>query len=104
MSKRARGSITTTLLILVQFAAPAAGQDEDLEMELFFAPAETVTSAAKHVQPVEQSPSAVTIITREEIEACGARTLPELLRLVLGVDVSMTKPTWYVVGAHGFAC
>ena len=42
----------------------AHAQDEDLEMELFFTPAETVTSATRHAQPLELSPSAITVLTR----------------------------------------
>ena len=63
------------------FPAPASSQEEELEMEIFFAPAETITSAARHAQPLELSPSAVTVLTREDIEASDARTLPEILRL-----------------------
>jgi iron complex outermembrane recepter protein len=76
---------------------------EDLEMEMFFAPAETVQSAALHTQPLEQSPSAVTVLTREEIRASGARTLPEVLRLVPNMDIYMARPLWYGVGVRGRA-
>jgi len=76
-------------------------QDDELEMEIFFAPAETVTSAARHVQPLELSPSAITVITREDIEASGARTLPEVLRLVPNMDVSMINPIWNIIGVRG---
>ena len=38
--------------------AQEAGE-EDLEVEMFFVPAETVTTASRHAQPVEESPSAV---------------------------------------------
>lgn len=76
-------------------------EDRELEMEIFFAPAETVTSAVRHSQPLELSPSAVTVLSREDIEASGARTLPEVLRLVPNMDVGMTNPIWYVIGVRG---
>jgi iron complex outermembrane receptor protein len=47
----------------------------------------TVTTAARHRQLIEESPSAVTVITREDIEASGATTILDLLRMVPGVDV-----------------
>jgi len=89
-------------LVFMLVAAPAAlAQDEEeLEVELFFAPAETVTSAARHSQPLMESPSAVTVLTREDIEASGARTLPEVLRLVPGMDIYILKPMWYSVGVR----
>ena len=70
-------------------------------MEMFFAPAETVTSATRHAQPLEHSPSAITVLTREDIEASGARTLPEALRLVPNMDVQFFRPMWYAVGIRG---
>ena len=78
-----------------------AQETQDLEMELFFAPAETVTSATRHAQPLQHSPSAITVLTREDIEASGARTLPEALRLVPNMDVQFFRPIWYTVGIRG---
>ncbi len=93
------------LLFLFLLAGPAGAEEEaaeeDLEVELFFAPAETVQSAARHVQPLAHSPSAMTVLTREDIEASGARSLPEVLRLVPNMDVDMVKPLWYAVGVRG---
>jgi outer membrane receptor protein involved in Fe transport len=86
--------------LLLSAPASLAQDDEELEVELFFAPAETVTSAARHSQPLMESPSAVTVLTREDIEASGARTLPEVLRLVPGMDIYMLKPMWYSVGVR----
>jgi outer membrane receptor protein involved in Fe transport len=95
--------LATSAFLLAGWAySPAVfAQEEDLEMELFFTPAETVTSAARHAQPLEHSPSAITVFTQEDIRASGARTLPELLRLVPGMDINMVSPTWYSVGVRG---
>jgi outer membrane receptor protein involved in Fe transport len=60
-----------------------------------------VESAARHIQPLSLSPSAVTVLTREDIEASGARTLPEVLRLVPNMDINLVKPMWYTVGVRG---
>jgi outer membrane receptor protein involved in Fe transport len=100
-----RKSLTIACLLgLLGGVARAQEEDlalEDQEMELFFAPAETVTSAARHTQPLEHSPSAVTVLTREDIEASGARTLPEALRLVPNMDIQFMRPLWYAVGIRG---
>ncbi len=50
---------------------------------------ETVTVASRHAQPIAESPSAVTVITREDIETTGATNIPDLLRLVPGMEVIM---------------
>jgi outer membrane receptor for ferrienterochelin and colicin len=86
---------------ILLFSPVVLAQEEDLEMELFFTPAETVTSAARHAQPLEHSPSAITVFTKEDIQASGARTLPELLRQVPGMDINVISPTWYSVGIRG---
>jgi outer membrane receptor protein involved in Fe transport len=78
--------LSPTILIAFCLLCPgfAWGQDEDLEVELFFAPAETVKSAARHIQPLALSPSAVSVLTREDIE-----TSDTMLLLVDGRDVTM---------------
>ena len=96
-----RALIIAGLLCFSAVAWAQGEEDLDSEMEMFFAPAETVESATRHVQPLRESPSAITVLTREDIEASGARTLPEVLRLVPNMDVYMLKPLWYAVGARG---
>ncbi len=61
-------------------------------MELFFSPEETVVSAARHEQGIGMSPSAIWVITREDIQASGATNIPDLLRMVPGMDVVLTVP------------
>jgi len=87
--------------LLLSVSAGAQDEFDELEMEMFFAPAETVTSATRHAQPLELSPSAVTVLTREDIEASGARTLPEALRQVPNMDIGLVSPLWYEVGVRG---
>jgi len=67
---------------------------------MFFASEETVKSAARHEQEIGMSPSAVTVITREDIQAFGAVNLPDLLRLVPGMDVLTTTPEYTAVTAR----
>ena len=56
----------------------------------FFSEQPVVLSASRLSQPVNRAPAAVTVITREMIEASGFRQLPDLFRLVPGFQVS-----WY---------
>ncbi len=61
--------------------------DKELELDLYFTEEEIVTSASRHAQDIGMSPSAITVITREDIEASGATTFADLIRLVPGLDV-----------------
>ena len=47
-----------------------------------------VLSASRLAQPVADSPAAMTVIDRQLIEASGALTIPDVLRLVPGFQVS----------------
>jgi iron complex outermembrane receptor protein len=88
-------------------ASPARGQDEpgedDISLEDEFAllgDELRVESAARHRQKLGESPSAVTVITREDIETSGATTIADLLRLVPGMDVVVVTPFMTAIGAR----
>ncbi len=74
-----------------------------LEAEFaLFAAEEVVYGAAKHEQKISEAPSAVTVLTEEDIRAIGAESIPELLRYVPGMDVEIINASFYTVGARGF--
>jgi outer membrane receptor for ferrienterochelin and colicin/DNA repair photolyase len=71
------------------------GEGELLEDEFaFLEDAGMVELSSRHRQEIGMSPSAVTVITREDIEASGATTIPDLLRLVPGMDVTIVSPAY----------
>ncbi|HEX7831512.1 MAG TPA: TonB-dependent receptor [Thermoanaerobaculia bacterium] len=74
------------ILFLPILALPVAAQQQQV------APvqAEIVVTASAQPESVEQTPATVTIITREDIEARGARDVAELLREVPGLAISRT--------------
>jgi outer membrane receptor protein involved in Fe transport len=78
-------------------AFPVTGQEKD---EF---PADEVESPSMHRQSVFWSPSAVTVITRDEILTSGANTIHDLLRRVPGMDVFDMKTYYPVVGARAMA-
>ncbi|MBI3773184.1 MAG: TonB-dependent receptor [Gammaproteobacteria bacterium] len=55
--------------------------------EMYLGDVPVVSSVTRLVQPVTNSPVAVTIIDHDMIEASGAREIPELFRLVPGFQV-----------------
>jgi iron complex outermembrane receptor protein len=67
-------------------------EDELMDEFAFLEESGVVESAARHKQEIGMSPSAITVITREDIEASGANTVPDLLRMVPGMDVAVASP------------
>src|SRR5689334_8857891 len=60
-----------------------------------------ITGAAKHAQSARDAPARVTVITREEIERFGYRTLAEALRAVPGFYLSGDR-NYDHIGVRGF--
>jgi len=83
----------------------AVVDDEELELIdefAFLEDAGMIELASRHRQEIGMSPSAITVLTREDVEASGATTLPDLLRMVPGIDVVMTSPSYYSVSSRLF--
>ena len=62
-----------------------------------------VTSASKKEQKLGDTSSAVYVITQQDIRNSGAASLPEVLRMVPGVDVAQINGNRWAVSARGFA-
>ena len=61
-----------------------------------------VTSVAKRPQRAEEAASAVFVITQDDIKKTGASAIPELLRLVPGLEVGVIDANNTAVSARGF--
>jgi iron complex outermembrane recepter protein len=62
-----------------------------------------VTTASKEPAEVWKTPAAVYVLTNEDIRRSGAMSIPEVLRLVPGVQVSRIDNDHWAVGIRGFA-
>ena len=80
-------------------AAGAVAAEPQREMMLFDVP--VVTAAGKHAQSLAEAPSAVTLITREDIHRLGYRTLAEALRSIRSFYGSYDRNYDYI-GVRGF--
>jgi iron complex outermembrane recepter protein len=61
-----------------------------------------VTTASKEPEKVWRTPAAIYVITQEDIRRSGATSIPEILRLAPGVEVSRTDSDHWAVGVRGF--
>ena len=102
MSRRSAAAF----LLWLASAAPAAAQaPRDLGQvpleELLGLDVQRVFGASDRLQPVTEVPSSVTIVTADEINRYGYRTLADILRGVRGFYVTDDRNYSYV-GARGF--
>lgn len=95
----ARASIAAIVAIVLLAGPPRTVVAEDDPFSLV-REEQTVTGAAKRPQPVSETPSAVTVITAEEIRTHGYVTLGQALRWVRGVFVTDDRNYTYV-GVRG---
>ena len=61
-----------------------------------------VTSVSKKQQSISHTASAIFVITQEEIRRSGATNIPDLLRMVPGVDVARINASKWAISARGF--
>ncbi|HVZ80246.1 MAG TPA: TonB-dependent receptor [bacterium] len=62
----------------------------------------TVTSSAKKSESLRDATSAIYVITAEDIRRSSARTLPDLLAMVPGVQVARQSGNEWAISARGF--
>jgi len=61
-----------------------------------------ISSVSRRAEPVSTAPSAIYVITPDEIRQFGARTIPEALRLAPNLLVGRTDSVAYAISARGF--
>jgi iron complex outermembrane receptor protein len=61
-----------------------------------------VTTVSKEPEEVWHIPAAIYVLTQDDIQRSGATTLPDLLRLVPGVEVAQIDSDKWSVGIRGF--
>ena len=61
-----------------------------------------VTSVAKKPQQLSDTPAAVFVISQDDIHRSGATSIPELLRMVPGIQVARVEVISWAISARGF--
>lgn len=94
------------LVILIVFSVALCGaQDQQADLTQLSLEQLTkleVTSVSKKKQKLEDVAAAVYVITQQDIESSGARNIPDLLRMVPGVDVAQNNAHTWAISIRGF--
>ncbi|MCP5047143.1 MAG: TonB-dependent receptor [bacterium] len=69
---------------------------------LLFEDIPVVVTASRKEQPITEAPTTISVITADDIRYSGAATIPDLLRMVAGIDVMAISARDQQVGARGF--
>src|SRR5450432_3204597 len=61
-----------------------------------------VTSVSRKEKSLSQTPGAIFVITRDDIRRSGLSSIPELLRMVPGLDVARIDSNKWAITSRGF--
>jgi iron complex outermembrane receptor protein len=106
MKNHARNGLLSAAIVLMALAAspayPQAAQKDLSQMSVEDLMNLQVTSASKKEEPVQRAAAAIFVITQEDIRRSGATNIPDLLRMVPGLDVAQTNGTSWAISSRGF--
>ena len=61
-----------------------------------------VTSVSRKSEPLSRAAADITVITQEDIRRSGATSIPEVLRMVPGLEVAQMDGSTWAISARGF--
>src|ERR1700676_4474956 len=101
-----RVGVAVSLALCSGLAIPSAAQTTD-PRDLTQASLEDlmniqVTSVSKKEQKLAKTGAAIFVITQEDIRRSGATSIPDLLRMVPGVDVARVDHSTWAISIRGF--
>jgi len=92
--------ILSGLLVTILFPDFSSAENSSREM-LLYEKIPIVSISAKHPQKISDSPSTTYLITEEDIRSSGATNIPDILRMVPGIEVMATSASDFNVSARG---
>src|SRR5438067_10648832 len=98
---RMRSLAILTAILTLPLLAQQQTPKQIGEVTLFGEEQPKVEAATKTEIPISKAPSAVTVITAKQIRESGARTVPDLLRFVAGVNARW-NPMTQTIDIRGF--
>ncbi len=103
-ARRSLGAAASLVIVAVGGIATAQGTADDDLTQLSIEELMNVEifSAAKKTQKLFDTPAAAFVITREDIRRSGATSVPEVLRIVPGVEVAQISASEWAISIRGF--
>jgi iron complex outermembrane receptor protein len=96
-------AVAAGLLTLTAAAAfPQAAPKELSQMTIEDLSTLRVTSASKKEESLQRVTAAIFVITQEDIRRSGATNIPDLLRMVPGLDIAQASGTTWAISSRGF--
>ena len=90
------------LLTLLALTGMGLAQQDLTELSLEDLMNTKVTSVSKKEQSLSKVAAAIFVITQEDIQRSGATNIPDLLRMVPGLDVAQINANTWAISARGF--
>ncbi len=101
--RAAKSAIFCSLLLLCLLPAGAQQNSPDLtDRSLEDLMNMEVTSVSKKEQKLSRTAAAIFVITQEDIHRSGATNIPDLLRMVPGMDVAEINANTWAINVRGF--
>jgi iron complex outermembrane receptor protein len=98
-----RGSIAVLVALSLGISVRAQNPPEDLsKLSVEDLMNVEVTSVSKKEQKVSQTAAAIFVITQDDIHHSGANHIPDLLRMVPGVNVAQSNSNIWAISIRGF--
>lgn len=85
-----------------QTGVAETGVNDPTELDMAELLSVKVTSVSKKTQALSDAPSAIFVISNEDIKRSGATSIPEALRMAPGVDVARVSSSRWAITARGF--
>lgn len=102
MVAAADASTNAAVSVPVTKTAPAKAETDLLSLDLDALANTKVTSVSKREEKLTDAPAAITLITQEDIIRSGAKSIPEALRLVPGMEVAQSSASTWQISTRGF--
>lgn len=101
--RRRAATVAISLWAVAAITLPAAAQTADLtRLSLEDLLNTEITSVSRKEQTLSRTAAAVYVITDEDIRRSGAKTIPDLLRMVPGFNVAQIDATNWAVTSRWF--
>ena len=99
-----RATFAAALFVFVVAPAEAASSDTRSLTQLSLEELSNleITSVSKRAEPLSSAPTAVFVVTADDIRRSGATNLPEALRLAPNLHVAQASAWGYAISARGF--